>query len=62
MMGDDILPRTSPNRIVLYDGADGKVTVNVVFACGNFWRPQRAIAATLAKMETVQIEGEKQKP
>jgi hypothetical protein len=33
-----------PNRVVLYTTADGKVTVDVVFAQENFWLTQRAMA------------------
>jgi hypothetical protein len=43
-MIDDLLPSGQPNRIVLYNAMDGKVTVNVFFARDNFWLPQRAIA------------------
>jgi hypothetical protein len=43
-MSEDILPPGPPNRIVLYNAADGRVTVSVVFARDNFWLPQRAIA------------------
>jgi len=43
-MIDDLLPSGQPNRIVLYNAVDGKVTVNVFFARDNFWLPQRAIA------------------
>lgn len=43
-MSNDILPPGPGNRIVLYNAADGKVTVNVFFARDNFWLPQRAIA------------------
>jgi len=43
-MSDALGPAGQPNRIVLYNAADGKVTVNVVFARDNFWLPQRAIA------------------
>ena len=32
------------NRIIFYNAADGKVTVNVFIARDNFWLPQRAIA------------------
>ncbi|MGD0942190.1 MAG: RhuM family protein [Terracidiphilus sp.] len=43
-MSDALTPSGQPNRIVLYNAADGKVTVNVIFARDNFWLPQRAIA------------------
>ena len=43
-MSNDLLPPGQPNRIILYNAADGKVTVNVFFARDNFWLPQRAIA------------------
>jgi hypothetical protein len=43
-MSDALTPSVQPNRIVLYNAADGKVTVNVIFARDNFWLPQRAIA------------------
>jgi hypothetical protein len=43
-MSDALTPSGQPNRIVLYNAADGKVTVNVIFARDNFWVPQRAIA------------------
>lgn len=33
-----------PSRVVLYQGADGKVTVNVLFAQDNFWLTQKAMA------------------
>jgi hypothetical protein len=33
-----------PSRVVLYQGADGKVTVNVLFAKDNFWLPQKVMA------------------
>jgi hypothetical protein len=71
---------------VLYHTADGKVTVNVLFAHDNFWLAQRTMAdlfgvkipavnkhlrniyasgeltpgATISKMETAQIEGDRQ--
>lgn len=43
-MSDALMPSGQPNRIVLYNAADGRVTVNVHFAQDNFWLPQRAIA------------------
>jgi hypothetical protein len=43
-MSDALTPSGQPNRIVLYNAADGKVTVNVVFANDNFWLPQQAMA------------------
>ena len=43
-MSNGLSPTGQPNRIVLYSGVDGKVTVNVFFARDNFWLPQRAIA------------------
>lgn len=43
-MSDALTPSGQPNRIVLYNAADGKVTVNVLFAQDNFWLPQRAMA------------------
>jgi len=44
VMSDALMPSGQPNRIVLYNAADGRVTVNVHFAQDNFWLPQRAIA------------------
>ena len=44
IMSNGLSPTGQPNRIVLYSGVDGKVTVNVFFARDNFWLPQRAIA------------------
>jgi hypothetical protein len=43
-MSNDLMPTGQPNRIILYNAADGKVTVSVFFARDNFWLPQRAIA------------------
>jgi len=43
-MSDSLQPTGQPNRIVLYNAADGKVTVNVMFADSNFWLPQQAMA------------------
>ncbi len=43
-MSDALTPSGQPNRIVLYNAADGKVTVNVVFANDNFWLQQQAMA------------------
>lgn len=43
-MSDKLQPTGQPNRIVLYNAVDGKVTVNVLFAQDNFWLPQRAMA------------------
>ena len=43
-MSDALMPSGQPNRIVLYNAADGRVPVNVHFAQDNFWLPQRAIA------------------
>jgi len=43
-MSDALMPSGQPNRIVLYNAADGRVTVSVHFAQDNFWLPQRAIA------------------
>jgi hypothetical protein len=37
-------PNQPPSRVVLYQGADGKVTVNVLFAQDNFWLTQKAMA------------------
>ena len=37
-------PNQQPSRVVLYQGADGKVTVNVLFAKDNFWLPQKVMA------------------
>jgi hypothetical protein len=79
------MPKASPSQsqVVLYQTADGKVTVNVLFARENFWLTQRTMAelfgvktpavsrhlkniygtreltraATVSKMETVQVEG-----
>jgi hypothetical protein len=76
----------TPSQVVLYQGADGRVTVNVLFAKDNFWLTQKTIAdlfgvnvpainkhlkniydsgelihaATISKMEMVQIEGGRQ--
>ena len=44
MTATNSLPEGHPNRIVLYNAADGRVTVNVLFAHDNFWLAQRAIA------------------
>ncbi len=33
-----------PSRVVLYTAADGKVTVDVVFARENFWLTQKGLA------------------
>jgi hypothetical protein len=35
-MSDALMPSGQPNRIVLYNAADGRVTVNVHFAQDNF--------------------------
>lgn len=35
---------TQPQQTILYTGADGKVTVNVLFSQENFWMMQRNIA------------------
>ena len=44
-MSDALTPSGQPNRIVLYNAADGRVTVNVQsLRSDNFWLPQRAIA------------------
>jgi hypothetical protein len=43
-MSDALMPSGQSNRIVLYNAADGRVTVSVHFAQDNFWLPQRAIA------------------
>lgn len=37
-------PNQPPFRLVLYQGADGKVTVNAPFAQHNFWLTQKAMA------------------
>lgn len=37
-------PNQPPSRVVLYQGADGKVTVNVLFAQDNFWLTQKTMA------------------
>jgi hypothetical protein len=37
-------PNQPSSRVVLYQGADGKVTVNVLFAQDNFWLTQKAMA------------------
>lgn len=37
-------PNQQPSRVVLYQGTDGKVTVNVLFAQDNFWLTQKAMA------------------
>jgi len=37
-------PNQQPSRVVLYQGADGKVTVNVLFAQDNFWLTQKVMA------------------
>ncbi len=37
-------PDQQPSRVVLYQGADGKVTVNVLFAKDNFWLSQKVMA------------------
>lgn len=37
-------PNQQPSRIVLYQDADGRVTVNVLFAQDNFWLTQKAMA------------------
>jgi len=60
-MSNHLLASGQPDHIILYQAADGKVTVHRFSARGsNFWLPQRARAATVAKMETVQIEGDSQ--
>jgi len=41
-MGTD-LDRASQNRVILYTSADGKVTVDVLFARDNFWLTQRTL-------------------
>ena len=40
------MPKASPSQsqVVLYQAADGKVTVNVLFARENFWLTQRTMA------------------
>lgn len=43
-MSNDLSPQGPSSRIILYNAADGRVTVNVFFARDNFWLPQRAIA------------------
>ena len=35
-MSNDLSPTGQPNRVVLYNAADGRVTVNVFFAHDNF--------------------------
>lgn len=37
-------PNDEPSKIVLYQAADGKVTVNVLFARDNFWLTQKVMA------------------
>lgn len=37
-------PNQASARVVLYQGADGKVTVNVLFARDNFWLTQKVMA------------------
>jgi hypothetical protein len=37
-------PSDEPSKIVLYQAADGKVTVNVLFAQDNFWLTQKVMA------------------
>jgi hypothetical protein len=37
-------PNDEPSKIVLYHAADGKVTVNVLFARDNFWLTQKVMA------------------
>ena len=37
-------PSDEPSKIVLYQAADGKVTVNVLFARDNFWLTQKVMA------------------
>jgi hypothetical protein len=39
-----LTPRDEPSKIVLYQAADGKVTVNVLFARDNFWLTQKVMA------------------
>jgi hypothetical protein len=40
------MPKEKPEstKVVLYQAADGKVTVNVTFARENFWLTQKAMA------------------
>ena len=42
-MGND-LERSGQNRVILYTTADGKVSVDVLFARDNFWLTQRTMA------------------
>ena len=43
VMGND-LERSGQNRVILYTTADGKVSVDVLFARDNFWLTQRTMA------------------
>jgi hypothetical protein len=38
------LPPVAPSRIVVYQAAPGKVTIDVPFPRENFWRTQKAMS------------------